>query len=50
MRSDTPFSIKSKVWIEDDSGKVIFGLGRFRTSMPMYSPDQIPFLLPYLRN
>ncbi len=28
--SDTPFSIKSKVWIEDGSGKVIFGLGRFR--------------------
>ncbi|MDD9302494.1 MAG: LysR family transcriptional regulator [Desulfobacter sp.] len=26
----TPFLIRSKVWIEDDSGKVIFGLGRFR--------------------
>ncbi|HCY84094.1 MAG TPA: ModE family transcriptional regulator [Desulfobacteraceae bacterium] len=30
MDSNTPFSIRSKVWIEDDSGKVIFGLGRFR--------------------
>lgn len=28
--ADNPFYIRSKVWIEDDSGKVIFGLGRFR--------------------
>ncbi|MEH0019502.1 MAG: LysR family transcriptional regulator [Desulfobacter sp.] len=26
----TPFSIRSKIWIEDGDGKVIFGLGRFR--------------------
>ena len=24
------FYIRSKIWIEDDEGKVIFGLGRFR--------------------
>lgn len=30
MGDDTPFHIRSKVWIEDDSGHVIFGLGRFR--------------------
>ena len=30
MEHNTPFSIRSKVWVEDDSGKVIFGLGRFR--------------------
>ena len=25
-----PFSIRSKIWIEDNSGNVIFGLGRVR--------------------
>lgn len=25
-----PFHIRSKIWIEDDQGHVIFGLGRFR--------------------
>lgn len=25
-----PFYMRSKIWIEDDDGKVIFGLGRFR--------------------
>jgi molybdate transport system regulatory protein len=24
------FSVRSKIWIEDDRGKVIFGLGRYR--------------------
>jgi molybdate transport system regulatory protein len=24
------FSIRSKIWIEDDTGKVVFGLGRYR--------------------
>lgn len=24
------FSVRSKIWIEDNSGKVAFGLGRFR--------------------
>ncbi|MCG8566981.1 MAG: LysR family transcriptional regulator [Desulfobacterales bacterium] len=24
------FNIRSKIWIEDDQGKVIFGLGRFK--------------------
>ncbi len=27
---ETSFFIRSKVWIEDGTGKVIFGLGRFR--------------------
>ncbi|MCG8685172.1 MAG: LysR family transcriptional regulator [Desulfobacterales bacterium] len=30
MSKETPFAIRSKVWIEDKTGKVIFGLGRFR--------------------
>ncbi len=30
MSKDTPFIIRSKVWIEDSTGKVIFGLGRFK--------------------
>ncbi|WDP93262.1 MAG: LysR family transcriptional regulator [Desulfobacter sp.] len=30
MSSHTPFTIRSKIWIEDDAGQVIFGLGRFR--------------------
>jgi molybdate transport system regulatory protein len=25
-----PFHIRSKIWIEDDKGNVIFGLGRYR--------------------
>ena len=25
-----PLFIRSKIWIEDDSGKVVFGLGRFK--------------------
>jgi molybdate transport system regulatory protein len=25
-----PYNIRSKIWIEDDQGHVIFGLGRFR--------------------
>ena len=27
---DRPFHIRSKIWIEDDQGQVIFGLGRLR--------------------
>ena len=30
MGEETPFFIRSKIWIEDESGKVIFGLGRYR--------------------
>lgn len=30
MSKNTKFHIRSKVWIEDDSGKVIFGLGRLK--------------------
>lgn len=31
MNTDTPkFVIRSKIWIEDDSGKVVFGEGRCR--------------------
>ena len=30
MGEQTPFCIRSKVWIEDGAGKVIFGLGRYR--------------------
>jgi molybdate transport system regulatory protein len=26
----TAFSVRSKIWIEDSGGKVIFGLGRYR--------------------
>lgn len=29
MNDDSPFVIKSKVWIENDTGQVIFGLGRY---------------------
>ncbi len=25
-----PFFMRSKIWIEDDNGKVIFGLGRYK--------------------
>ena len=28
--SKKPLFIRSKIWIEDDSGKVVFGLGRFK--------------------
>lgn len=27
---NTDFSVRSKIWIEDPKGKVIFGLGRYR--------------------
>ena len=27
---ESPFRIKSKIWVEDDKGKVVFGLGRYR--------------------
>ncbi len=30
MNDDTKFKIRSKVWIEDNDGKVIFGLGRLK--------------------
>lgn len=28
--ADKSYSIKSKIWIEDSDGNVVFGLGRFR--------------------
>lgn len=30
IKSDKPFHVYSKVWIEDESGNVIFGLGRLK--------------------
>lgn len=30
VKKRKPFYMRSKIWIEDDTGKVIFGLGRFR--------------------
>lgn len=31
MSTDNPrFTIRSKIWIADDHGKVVFGLGRYR--------------------
>jgi len=30
MNETNPFVIKSKVWIENDTGKVIFSLGRYK--------------------
>jgi molybdate transport system regulatory protein len=27
---ETPFLIRTKVWIQDPNGKVVFGLGRYR--------------------
>jgi molybdate transport system regulatory protein len=27
---ESPFRIKSKIWVEDTNGKVVFGLGRYR--------------------
>lgn len=29
-KTDTAFSIRSKIWIEDLEGNVVFGLGRYR--------------------
>ena len=26
----TDFSVRSKIWVEDDNGNVVFGLGRYR--------------------
>ena len=26
----SPFQIRSKIWVEDSRGKVVFGLGRYR--------------------
>lgn len=28
--SGSPFRIRSKIWVEDPNGKVVFGLGRYR--------------------
>ena len=28
--TDSPFQIRSKIWVEDTGGKVVFGLGRYR--------------------
>ncbi len=30
MKDNHPFHVRSKVWIEDDAGNVVFGLGRLR--------------------
>lgn len=27
---ESPFCIRSKIWVEDANGKVVFGLGRYR--------------------
>jgi molybdate transport system regulatory protein len=27
---ESPFRIRSKIWVEDANGKVVFGLGRYR--------------------
>lgn len=27
---ESPFRIRSKIWVEDTDGKVVFGLGRYR--------------------
>lgn len=27
---ESPFHIKSKIWVQDSNGKVVFGLGRYR--------------------
>ena len=27
---ENPFVVRSKIWLEDGSGRVVFGLGRFR--------------------
>ncbi|MGE5259120.1 MAG: winged helix-turn-helix domain-containing protein [Hyphomicrobiales bacterium] len=29
-RRASPFRIRSKIWVEDPNGKVVFGLGRYR--------------------
>ena len=28
--TESPFHIRSKIWVEDSHGKVVFGLGRYR--------------------
>jgi molybdate transport system regulatory protein len=30
MKENIPLHIRSKIWIEDETGKVVFGLGRLR--------------------
>jgi len=30
MQQQEPFHIRSKIWIEDESGNVVFGLGRLK--------------------
>jgi molybdate transport system regulatory protein len=30
MQQQEPFHIRSKIWVEDDSGNVVFGLGRLK--------------------
>jgi molybdate transport system regulatory protein len=30
LLKETPFFIRTKVWIQDPNGKVVFGLGRYR--------------------
>ncbi|MBI5581011.1 MAG: LysR family transcriptional regulator [Deltaproteobacteria bacterium] len=29
-KKESPFCIRSKIWVEDAHGKVVFGLGRYR--------------------
>ncbi|MFZ0132218.1 MAG: LysR family transcriptional regulator [Desulfobacterales bacterium] len=29
-KKESPFRIRSKIWVEDTDGKVVFGLGRYR--------------------
>lgn len=29
-KKESPFRIRSKIWVEDGNGKVVFGLGRYR--------------------
>lgn len=29
-KKESPFHIRSKIWVEDANGKVVFGLGRYR--------------------
>ena len=30
VKKKPPFHLRSKIWVEDDRGKVVFGLGRYR--------------------
>jgi molybdate transport system regulatory protein len=30
VTKESPFHIRSKIWVEDANGKVVFGLGRYR--------------------